>query len=134
VAIIPFFPCSYRCARALAHARATLVAAESEEAGLTARLHSVLARPVLYFDHEHQVILDGTTDLADDADGAGVLQVRGASVPPWTSVAMADFAGVLGAAGSLALTDAELRAGTLTLRRTNPALGFLAPFDAVDVD
>jgi MoaA/NifB/PqqE/SkfB family radical SAM enzyme/predicted dehydrogenase len=137
VAIIPFFPCSYRCARALAHARATLAAAEREEAGLTARLHSVLARPVLYFDHEHQVILDGTTDLADDADdadGAGVVQVRGASVPPWTSVTMAEFAGVLGAAGSLELTDAELRAGALTLRRTNPALGFLAPFDAVDVD
>lgn len=131
VAIIPFFPCSYRCASALAHARATLVAAERQEPGLTARLRSVLARPVLYFDHEHQVIVEGTKDPADDAV---VLQVRGASVPPWTSVAMADFAGVLGAAGSLALNDAELRAGALTLRRTNPALGFLAPFDAVDVD
>lgn len=131
VAIIPFFPCSYRCARALAHARATLEAAEHDEPGLTARLRSALARPVLYFDHEHQVIVDGTRGLGADA---GVVQVRGAWVPPWTGADMAEFAGVLGAAGSLALTDAELRAGALTLHRAHSALGFLAPFDDVDAD
>ncbi|MCX4243662.1 DUF483 domain-containing protein [Paraliomyxa miuraensis] len=131
VAVIPFFPCSYRCSGALAHARATLVAAEREEAGLTARLRAVLARPVLYFDHEHQVIVEGTADLAGRV---GRVQVRGASVPPWTGVAMANFAGVLGAAQNLEWTDAELRVDALTLHRTDPALGFLAPFAAVDVD
>ena len=128
VALVPFYPCSYQCTAALAYARATLAQAETSHPGLTARVRQVLARPVLYFDHEHQVILEPTADLGEASEP---VMVGGAAVPPWTQPAMAEFAAAIGAAPSLELTDAELRIGPQTLARTDPALGFLAPFATV---
>ncbi|MEM7155592.1 MAG: hypothetical protein AAF799_22270 [Myxococcota bacterium] len=123
--LVPFFPCSYRCEAALAYARATLAEAEREQPGLTARLRHVLARPVLYFDHEHQVVIEPTAEY----DGSpGPVPIAGATVPTWVSAAMARFARAIGASGRLELTDAELRLGTQTLHRTDPALGLVAPF------
>ncbi len=54
--IVPFYPCSYRCEPALAWARACLAEMARTHPAFVDELRAVLARPVLYFDHDHQLV------------------------------------------------------------------------------
>lgn len=124
--VAPFYPCTYRCEAALDWARRAL--AELRRAHLASydSLYSALRRPVLYFDHDHQFVL------------------RGFTVGNWTeydsvarfgmgSTSMAPLGAAIALGDRLCFDDAALvveRAGrrVLQLERTDPALGFVAPF------
>jgi hypothetical protein len=91
-------------------------------------LCTILSRPVLYFDHDHQLIIDG-----EYADGriaySCVRQLESASLQ------LTALAAAINRGSQLSLDDRELvveRSGEIVLRlvRTDPALGFLAPFGA----
>jgi hypothetical protein len=122
--IVPFYPCRYDCPAALEWARRVLREMEKAYPGTTERVQRQLARPVLYFDHEHQISLDAKpTD-----DGWDVAR---AFVPPGTEASFAAFAGALAGARVRWLDDRmeiERASDVKVLRRTDPPLGFLAPF------
>jgi hypothetical protein len=124
--VAPFYPCTYLCERALAWACAALAEMGKVHPDAVARLAEVLARPVLYFDHDHQMVLDGASD------GERVVY-RAVSLPHPAAEAFARLAGSIGAGEALRLGDDALvveRAGheILRLDRTDPGLGFVAPF------
>lgn len=124
--VIPFYPCSYRCERALAWARASLAEMARAHPALAQELRTALARPVLYFDHEHQLVLDG-----EPADG--IVEYRGVSLPRAAPPHLTPLAAAVGRGDRLSLDDRRLlveRGGQAVLRleRTDPALGFVAPF------
>lgn len=124
--LIPCYPCSYACAAARDLARSALAAMDAAHPGKREALRAALARPALYFDHERQIVLHG------EARGDTV-RYAGVSVPEGTAAGFASFAGALGLGDELTLDDAALvvRAGgreVIRLRRTDPGLGFLAPF------
>jgi hypothetical protein len=125
--IVPFYPCSYRCAAALAWARAALAEMAHVHPAATAALRAALARPVLYFDHEHQLVLDG------EPLDTGSIRYRAVAVPPSASPQLAALATAIGTGDRLTLDDRQLvvqRAGLTQwcLQRTDPALGLIAPF------
>lgn len=123
VMLVPFFPCSYLCPRALAFARATLSAAETEHAGLTERLRDALAHPVLYFLHQHALSLRDARVEGRRAHYRSVAVDGGA--PP----AFRRLAGTVAAGTSLSFGESALEIdGVATLRRVDPALGLLMPF------
>jgi hypothetical protein len=127
--VAPFYPCSYRCAAALAWARAALAELARAHPAFAAELGAVLSRPVLYFDHDHQLVFDGA------ADGGEILY-RSVAVLPSTAAQLAPLAAAISAGDRLSFDERELRvegAGRTVLRltRTDPALGFIAPFGAV---
>jgi hypothetical protein len=126
--IVPFYPCSYRCQAALAWARACLEEMARSRPAFVNELRTTLAQPVLYFDHDHQLVLDG-----EYADGriaySCVRQLESASLQ------LTALAAAINRGSQLSLDDRELvveRSGEIVLRllRTDPALGFLAPFGA----
>jgi hypothetical protein len=124
--IAPFYPCSYRCAHALAWARRTLAEAERADPALVVELRAVLARPVLYFDHDHQLAFDGT------ARGNRV-EFRAVHLPPVADPELDALAAAIGRGDRLTFDDRRLvvERGTevvLDLERTDPGLGFVAPF------
>jgi hypothetical protein len=124
--LIPCYPCSYTCAAARDLAASALAAMESAHPGTRDALRGALARTTLYFDHERQVLLGG------EARGDTV-HYSSVCVPEGTAPAFAAFAGALAAGDELTLGDEALvvrSAGRelFTLRRTDPGLGFLAPF------
>lgn len=124
--LLPCYPCSYACGAALDLARAALAALDAAHPGARAALHALLARPALYFDHERQIVLHG--EAAGDT-----ARFSGASVPEGSPPALASLAGVIALGDELTLTDEALvvrAAGReiVRLRRTDPGLGFLAPF------
>ncbi len=127
VMLLPFYPCRYDCPAALAQARAALGELERAHPGAAARLRAGLGRPVLYFDHDHQLVFDG----AVEADGA--VRHRGVAVPGPASRALARFGGALALGDRLRLDEARLSvwrgdALVFELSRTDPGLGFVAPF------
>jgi hypothetical protein len=126
--IVPFYPCSYRCQAALNWARACLEELARVHPEIADGLRTILSRPVLYFDHDHQLIIDG-----EYADGriaySCVRQLESASLQ------LTALAAAINRGSQLSLDDRELvveRSGEIVLRlvRTDPALGFLAPFGA----
>ena len=124
--LIPCYPCGYACAAALELARSALAAMDAAHPGARSALGDLLARPALYFDHERQIVLHGT------ASGS-TAWFTGASVPEASPPEIAALAGVIAAGDELTFTDEALvvrAAGRdiLRLRRTDPGLGFLAPF------
>lgn len=124
--LIPCYPCSYGCAAALDLARSALAAMDAAHPGTRQAIRDLLARPALYFDHERQIVLHG-------AVSAGVARYAGVSVPDGSPPEIAAFAGAISAGDELELNDESLvvRAGgreILRFRRTDPGLGFLAPF------
>jgi hypothetical protein len=126
---VPFYPCSYRCPAALAWARAALAEMGRAHPAAAAALREALARPVLYFDHEHQLVLDG--ELVE-----GWVRYRAVALPPSASPQLAPLAAAIGAGDRLTLDDRQLlveRGGhtQLRLERTDPALGLIAPFGVV---
>jgi hypothetical protein len=125
--IAPFYPCSYRCGHALAWACATLAELERGDSALVAALRSVLARPVLYFDHEHQLVFEG------ECPSATTITYRSAAVPPFASPGLHALAVAVARGDRLTLTDEILEVTgsggpVLRLERTDPALGIIAPF------
>lgn len=124
--IVPFYPCSYRCARALAWSRTALAEMARVHPELIEALRATLARPVLYFDHDHQLVFDG-----EHVDGRVVY--RGVAVMPAAAPQIGALAAAIGRGDQLVLDDQLLlveRDGqpVLRLERTDPALGFVAPF------
>jgi hypothetical protein len=124
--IAPFYPCSYRCDAALAWARACLAEMATVHPGFAAKLRATLARPVLYFDHDHQLVFDGTWT-------GGRVSYRGVALAASPSAQFATLAAAVGRGDRLSFDDRELVAEreprtVLRLARTDPALGFIAPF------
>lgn len=141
-ALIPFYPCSYTCRPAEAWARATFEAMESgRDAALAGiplpakevdrpasgeRIRSTLARPVLYFDHDLQLAFDGEVS-------GGRLAYRSVAVEEAVADLLGPLAAALGLGDGLTFDDGALEVGRngkrlFRLERTDPALGFLAPF------
>jgi len=124
--IAPFYPCSYRCAAALAWARATLQELARVHPAIVDGLRAALAQPVVYFDHDHQLVFDG-----EPVDGA--IRYRAVARTPSASPQLAALARAIARGDRLTLNDRELlveRSGRVVwrLERTDPALGFIAPF------
>ncbi len=89
-------------------------------------LATLLARPVLYFDHDHQLIFEGEVT-------AGQVTYRGVSTARGAPSEFRALAALVANGDRLVLDDRALvveRAGIVILRfdRTDPALGFVAPF------
>ena len=133
--ISPFYPCSYRCEHALAYARASLsqLALSYPECASALRLY--LSLPVLYFDHEHQLILDGAPDPSNPRH----VHYRALYTLESASPELASFAAALSHGDSLLLDDQTLKVQRgpdrlITLPRTDPALGLIAPFGAQAID
>ncbi len=126
--IVPFYPCSYRCERALAWACACLAEMARVHPAVVAALRAALARPVLYFDHDHQLVLDG--EYVDGRVSYSAVALTESAPPQLTALAAA-----LRLGNQLSLDDRRLRVErdgrpVLNLTRTDPALGFIAPFGA----
>jgi hypothetical protein len=107
--VLPSFPCSYGCPRAVAQAEAVLDLLARAQPAAAATLREALARPVLFFDHARLVVL---TEARQDAD---VLRYGGVvgGVSPTDDRAVRDgFERALGAVLSLGdglrLTDGAL--------------------------
>jgi hypothetical protein len=125
--IAPFYPCSYRCAHALAWVCATLGELERVEPAIVAALRAVLARPVLYFDHEHQLVFDG------ECPSPTTITYRSVAVPPFADRGLHALVTAVARGNRLTFTDEALevtgsRGPVLQLGRTDPALGVIAPF------
>jgi hypothetical protein len=130
--IAPFYPCSYRCGTALAWARAALAELARSDPAAAEKLRVSLARPVLYFDHEHLLVFDGRT-----VDGA--ISFRTVAVTPDAPPPFRSLAGAIGRGDRLSFDDRRLlveREGRalLQLERTDPGLGFVAPFGVAPED
>jgi len=130
--IVPFYPCSYRCESALAWACASLDEMGRVYPEAVSALCAALAQPVLYFDHEHQIALDGRYR-------EGVVSYRNASCPPWVSAPFGTLATVIASGDRLLLDERRLLVEresevALQLQRTDPTLGFVAPFGVTAAD
>ncbi len=126
--VAPFYPCSYRCSAALAWAAAALDELDKAYPRAVGALRRALGQPLLYFDHERQVVFDGVANGATVSFGS-------LSVPGWAPPAFRRFAAVLARGDRLNFGDREVtveRAGEAVARftRTDPGLGFVAPFAA----
>jgi hypothetical protein len=77
--IAAFFPCTYTCERAVAHARGLLACAAREEPGIESDIEAEQRGAVLYVDHDRQLALHGGIALAPRQDRARI-SFRGASV------------------------------------------------------
>jgi len=123
--LVPFYPCHYRCEAATEFADATVAAMDAHAPGTRDRLARALSRPVIYFDHDHQLWFDGRSD-GTRITYDGVDHVGG-------SQAMSRLAALVAQGDELTLDHDELsvqRAGETVARlpRIDPGLGFLAPF------
>jgi hypothetical protein len=127
--VVPFYPCFYRCAAALAWARSCLGEMARTHPMFAEELRITLARPVLYFDHDHQLLFDG--EYAD-----GRVAYRAVEQLESASPQLTDLGAAIGRGDRLSFDDRELvveRNGQSVLRlvRTDPALGFVAPFGTI---
>jgi len=128
--IAPFYPCSYRCGAALAWARTSLDEMRNAHPMAFDELRSALRQPVLYFDHDHQIVFDGR--VAGDQ-----IEYQGVTLGVPASPRFAALAAVVADGNRLVLGDETLiveRDGRCLLRlsRTDPGLGFVAPFGSED--
>ena len=124
--IAPFYPCSYRCSQALAWVRRTLGEVVRADRVLVDELRDRLGRPVLYFDHDHQLVFDG------DASGERI-SFRAVAPSSAATPDLAPLAAAIGRGDRLTFDRRRLvvERGTevvLDLERTDPGLGFVAPF------
>lgn len=132
--LVPFFPCNYGCLHALDWARRTLAAMAEDHPQTVRALHDALARPALYFDHERLLTFDGVAEpLGAGAFRARYREVRaGPSAPePFVRWAALFSAGDAVAIGDESLVIYSGSDSIARFRRTDPALGLLAPFSAV---
>lgn len=126
--LVPFYPCSYHCEAALAWARAVIVEMQRSNPLLPQQAKAALARPVLYFDHDHQMSFEGNAT-------AGGVEYRQVYLPRRLSSAFERLASAIALGNRLLLDDETLTVETegqciLRLRRVDPCLGFLAPFSS----
>jgi hypothetical protein len=124
--IAPFYPCGYRCADALQWADIALREMGQVYPELLQRLRLGLGRPALYFDHEHQISFAGTaSDREIDYRSVALLQ-RGSE--SWEALVS-----IIAQGNHLSFDDRFLRVRRdgkviLQLERSDPGLGFIAPF------
>jgi len=132
--VLPSFPCSYGCPRAVAQAEAVLDLFAREQPETVATIRRALARPVLFVDHARLVVLEGAR-----RDGDVVRYGRAVGgVSPTDDRAVRDgferaMGAVLSRGDGLRVTDTALevlRGGERAawLPRRAPGLGLLAPF------
>jgi hypothetical protein len=57
--IVPFFPCTYDCAAALAEARAVIAQAERERPGTESELRRALRGAMIYVDQDRWIAIEG---------------------------------------------------------------------------
>jgi hypothetical protein len=129
--MIPFYPCSYRCAAAVAFAEAALDALDAAHPGARAQVQAALARPVLYLDHGRQIWLTGEATIATTIAAARYRAVDVVGDDPATHA----LASVIAAGDRLALTADALAihrgaAPIARFMRRDPGAGLLAPFGA----
>lgn len=132
--VLPSFPCSYGCARAIAQAEAVLALLGETQPEAAARLRLALARPVLFVDHARLVVLTAARVDGDVVRHGGVV----GGVSPTDDLAVRDrfeqaMGAVLARGDGLRVTDGALevlRGGERAawLPRRSPGLGVLAPF------
>ena len=132
--VLPSFPCSYGCPRAIAQAEAVLALLARTQPDTAATLRRALARPVLFFDHARLVVL---ADARVDGDVVRYGGVFGGVSPTEDRAVCARFERALGAVltrgDGLRVTDGafEVMRGAervAWLPRRAPGLGLLAPF------
>ncbi len=111
--VIPWHPCSYRCAASLAKARKIWKLMNELLPDLAAVVKSTLAKPVLFWDWDRFAVLDGKV-LADGTC------VYGSVLPPFSL--LTPRAAALLAAGD----RARAREGVLEVRRGSQKLGEIA--------
>ncbi len=122
--VAPFYPCSYRCQHALQWVDRVLAEMTRTEPSAARRVREVLARPVLYFDHDHQLVFEG--EFRDRT-------IHFESVAP-TQTHAAPLAAAIARGSQVILDDEHLRVrdrgGSVLfeLQRIDPGLGFVAPF------
>jgi hypothetical protein len=126
--LLPHFPCTYRCERSREQATQLLSALALEDAPLQSKILAYLRGPVLYFDHDHQIRLDGM--IAE-----GGIVYHGVSIPWSGTPPFAQLAGAVAQGDRVVLTESALtvQAGDIrivTLERTDPGLGLILPFGA----
>ena len=120
--VVPFYPCRYDCPAALDLARGVLGALDSD---LRARVETFLARSVLYFHDGEQLWLDGQADrqtvrfTALEARGPGARSLGACLAETQADALQLEAFSLIGTAASREV---------LSLRRTDPGLGFIAPF------
>lgn len=124
--VAPFYPCSYRCAAALTWARTALEEMRRVHPDSVDDLRAWLRRPVLYFEHEHQLIFDGRVN-GDGVDFDAVTPST-SSHPQWVALCAAVAAGNRLIFDDTALVVERDGRAVLRLDRTDPGLGFVAPF------
>lgn len=132
---VPFFPCRYDCASALAFAREVWSALAQAHAALAARLQVALSAPALYFEHGRCLVFEGARACTRTG-----LRYEGVLRSPPEDASADEDAGFtslpsdVARGRSLTWTDEALRVfgedGALIREwaRTDPGLGFLAPF------
>jgi hypothetical protein len=132
--LVPFFPCHYGCSLALDWARRTLAAMAADHPAVVAALEATLARPTLYFDHERLLAFDGAATT--EAPGRVRVAYRAVHAGPEAPPAFVRWAALFTAGDAFTLDEEGLEITramepVATFRRTDPALGFIAPFAAV---
>ncbi len=124
--VAPFYPCSYSCEEALSWSRSALTELGRVHTALATGLRENLAQPVLYFDHEHQLVLAGESD----GELVSYRGVQATSAGGWQWAALVS-AVAKGDRLRLSRTGLEVTKGrdrVLELQRIDPALGLIAPF------
>ena len=121
--IAPFYPCSYRCEAALSWTRAALEQFRQAYPEQEHTLRIQLAQPVLYFDHDHMLVFDGHCSGHDiDYQNVAINSPR-----------LAALGAAIASGNSLTFDDEHLLVRKNGVRvfeliRTDPGLGFIAPF------
>lgn len=115
--LAPFYPCSFTCPDALRWVRTLLGWLDRQQPGTSDGLRAALARTMLYFDHDHAFVL-----------GPGGVAVTTSSRPE-----AADLAAGLSGSATVRWTGDALVLDDRELLRTDPGLGFLAPFGPAPV-
>jgi hypothetical protein len=126
VMLVPFFPCSYRCEAAREFARRTLEALRGEHPECAEKVEAVLRRPALYFAQDEVILFDGEAT-------ADTIAYERVFVPPGASRRIRRLAAALGEGDRVTLSAEGLKASRggnvrFELERSDPALGFVAPF------
>lgn len=126
VMLLPYFPCRYDCPHALEQARATLAEMARVHPDILPSVRESLTAPVLYFDHRQRLLFRGSGNRS-------TLHFSVVSAPSDAPADIASLGGLLASGDTLLWDHDALRLSrgsdpAFTLERTDPGLGFIAPF------